>query len=1194
MASIKTKLFALGVIALSVAFIGQANGSPVILTVNTDTDAYPNLGGQTVASSPTIAGDLRYCINYILNEQAQQITTAQGYNIVFDPDVTSISLSAKLSMLNLLGSDPIVIGNLDSASPVTITGSSGTGGLFIRQGIVILQNLNFQSCNATGGLGGDGAGGGMGAGGALFIDAASVTLNNVNFSSCSATAGLGSSGSGGGGGGLGGNGGSAQGGGGGYCGNGGSNYAGGGGAGGDGGDYFGGGGGAILGTTGGIGGVSPTDAVTISPYTPSGPAAPFVVGGGGYGNQEGGTGGTGAGGAGAGGVGGDAGSSAGGDGGNGGSPDPASGGVGSSSTSSPGSSGDTGQLGGGGGIGGIYYSTSGSGGGGGGGYSGGGGGGGSGLSGGGGGGGGGIGGGGGGGIGSEGDEGNGGAGGVGGGQGGNSSIGGGGGGGGSGGGGGGGGYGLNGDAGGGNGGDGGGGGGSGGGGGEGGYGGGGAYGAPGGFGGGGGDGSYSGFGGGGGDGSIGSFGGGGGGGDNSGGAGATSGGISQGGNGAALGGAVFLGSINGAPTLTLTGNCTTSGNFTSNSSGGGYAGGDDFFLYSGTTLNLMPNAGATISISRSIIDDSVYSIPASGAWTPGDGDGANLQITGAGTVILNGENTYIGPTTVSSGILTVNGTLYAGGPGISSQVTVNSGAILKGIGTINAPTTILGTLSPGNSIGTMYYTAPLIVSGNLSIEIAPTSGINSQISSSSTVDVTDSTIQIVADPGTYTAGAQYTLLTSGGLTGTPYLLMPPYFFGELTTPDNSILLTLLQVPHLTLELTSLTGNSLKLANYLNALGITVLGTPFEILTNLPESDQSAALLALSPSRAAFPRYGNSQTAFSFSRLVAGRLANARILRKMNHPPLSSLAAHSVDETALLAAAEGKARYGGAIRHVGEKPYNIWISGFGGKLHEKAAHQNPAFHATNSGLLAAIDKTFCNNAIVGAGLAYSSSQIHEADTLGKAHTAGALATLYGTWYFSDFFLDTSLWAGYLRTHNRRNISYPGFAARAISHYNSAEVNGHLETGYDWNWHQGTLEPFIACDFIGNWQGNYSEHGAAPYNMHIQSNFASLLQTEAGLNGYYNQTFSTQWIFILRGKLSYVNQVPFHQRALQANLIGTAGSLSLATSLRTQNLASPALELYLKHSSGFFFSLLYNGQFGKWFHNNELDAKLGLNL
>lgn len=792
----KVKLFMLFMVALSVASVGKVNASSVTLTVSINTDtpnSYP--GGQTDSSDAT-TGNLRYCINYILNEQAKGVT--QDYEIVFASEIESIQLSAKLSMINLLGSDTIVIGNPDPAPPVTIIGSPGTGGLFIRQGIVTLRNLNFQSCNATGGSGSDGGGGGMGAGGALFIDTANVTLHNVNFNNCSATAGLGGNviGSGGGGGGLGGNGGSEEGGGGGYCGNGGGNKGGGGGAGGDGGSYLGGGGGAILATTGGVGGSSPVVAVTIAPYTFSGqPAAPFVVGGGGYGSQNNSVAGTGAGGNNSGGLGGyDGGSNVGGNGGDGGSPQmmgSGNGGIGSSSTTSPGYSGADGLLEGTGGSGGTYYDNItdvGGGGGGGGGYSGGGGGGGSGnTSGGGGGGGGGLGGGGGGGFNAIGGVGV-----SGGGSGGYSSIAGGGGGGGRGGGGGGGGFGFNGIGNGGNGGDGGGGGGSYSGG-QGGYGSGAGNGNQGGFGGGGGSNGNGGFGGGGGNGGSGGFGGGGGNG-NSCGTGATTATI-QGGNGAALGGAVFLGSSNAQPILTLTGHCSTFFNSTSNNSGDSYAGGDDFFLYSGTTLKLEPNPGETISISRSIVDDSVQSIPMSSDWEAGTGTGANLQVTGPGTVILSGINSYIGTTTVSSGTLNlINGTLYAGGAGTNSQVTVSQGAILKGTGTINAPTIISGSLSPGNSIGTLYYNAPLTLPGILTIEIAPTAGDNSQISSTSTVDVSGATIQIVPDSGTYTIGTQYTLLTSTGLTGTPSLFMPTQFLGQLSYPNNSIVLTLLKVP----------------------------------------------------------------------------------------------------------------------------------------------------------------------------------------------------------------------------------------------------------------------------------------------------------------------------------------------------------------------------------------------------------------
>ena len=65
---------------------------------------------------------------------------------------------------------------------------------------------------------------------------------------------------------------------------------------------------------------------------------------------------------------------------------------------------------------------------------------------------------------------------------------------------------------------------------------------------------------------------------------------------------------------------------------------------------------------------------------------------------------------------------------------------------------------------------------------------------------------------------------------------------------------------------------------------------------------------------------------------------------MKKTPIASLAAHSVDETELLAAlGNKKTRYRAATPPVAvaEKPYNAWLSGFGSWLYEKGAHQNPA-------------------------------------------------------------------------------------------------------------------------------------------------------------------------------------------------------------------------------------------------------------
>jgi len=87
------------------------------------------------------------------------------------------------------------------------------------------------------------------------------------------------------------------------------------------------------------------------------------------------------------------------------------------------------------------------------------------------------------------------------------------------------------------------------------------------------------------------------------------------------------------------------------------------------------------------------------------GSASGLRKTGVGTMLISSTSTYSGATQVAAGALLVNGQLAN-----TSGVTVDAGATLGGSGVISAPTTVSGTLSPGNSPGELTLAALLLES----------------------------------------------------------------------------------------------------------------------------------------------------------------------------------------------------------------------------------------------------------------------------------------------------------------------------------------------------------------------------------------------------------------------------------------------------------------------------------------------------
>ena len=163
-------------------------------------------------------------------------------------------------------------------------------------------------------------------------------------------------------------------------------------------------------------------------------------------------------------------------------------------------------------------------------------------------------------------------------------------------------------------------------------------------------------------------------------------------------------------------------------SGSGKYNGDDFQLDGSLTVN--GTAASTITLGNGfssktsptltvadVTGDPAADLTISGAGGIHNPDTGTTSFTkaGPGTLVLAGANTYTGTTTVSAGVLRVNGSITA------STVTVQTSAALDGTGTLGGSVTVQAgaTLAPGaGGIGTLTVNNTLSLAGTTTLEVS--------------------------------------------------------------------------------------------------------------------------------------------------------------------------------------------------------------------------------------------------------------------------------------------------------------------------------------------------------------------------------------------------------------------------------------------------------------------------------------------
>lgn len=617
----------------------------------------------------------------------------------------------------------------------------------------------------------------------------------------------------------------------------------------------------------------------------------------------------------------------------------------------------------------------------------------------------------------------------------------------------------------------------------------------------------------------------------------------SGGGGAGLGGAIFY--RNGG-SLTLNGctfeNCFVRGGTSASGRRDGSAFGSDLFIEASSTLTTTGDL---------ILGGSLHS----------DGDWSK---DGTGTLILLGESSdYTGTVTVANGGLKVNGSLGA-------SVDLNPGTVLSGSGRVGS-IRCKGTLTPGNSIGTLHSGSVVLDTSSLyQVQFDPTNSTLLDVTGSATLG---GTLLIDQTAGAYPPHYEYPIIqTTGGIFGAFDVVTVNLFPGYrylLQERGNDLYF----IYGTNLQTNDLSGNANILANYLNQYAPLFT---LNLLSDFTGNALSEALDRVSPARNAFGGFVNNQNSFSLSRLTTLHIDYLRWK--------DQVAKKNEFVAALLASASGMIPSSRLEKE--RDSFSSWVSGFADFAFVESFQENPSFDFISESLLVGFDYRTASTGLVGFSFGYIRSNLYDDENSGRGRINSGFFSLYGGSSLRKFYLESSLWGIYNRNSNTRRISFPGFSANAHAHIYSWQLVPHLAIGYEITRSWLRIAPFTACDYSINWQERYQEKGAAPFNATQNNQTNSMVRSETGLKFY--ETLDFDWgMLLIKEKASYIFEKPFGT-GVTAFLTGIPTSFNVTALDQTLNLGSLGLEIlaHLGEASPLSISISYDGEFGADYWSNEL--------
>jgi subtilase-type serine protease len=531
----------------------------------------------------------------------------------------------------------------------------------------------------------------------------------------------------------------------------------------------------------------------------------------------------------------------------------------------------------------------------------------------------------------------------------------------------------------------------------------------------------------------------------------------------------------------------------------------------------------------------------------------SLIKSGAGHLVLSGDNTYRGPTTINGGLLTVNGSL-------ASAVTVNDSGTLRGSGRIGALTANSGgRVAPGNSIGTLAVAGDVTFApGSIyAVELSPTRSDRIVAGGAASISGATVSLSLENSPTLLSTvevqsllGHQYDILqAAGGVQGQFGAVLPSYLFigGSLDYAANGIQLNI-ERNATSFASVGQTPNQRSVAAAVEGLGAG---------NSVYES------LLLSPSAA------SAQQAFQ---QLSGEI----------YPALGSVL---INDSRQLRDAVGE-----RLHDAGAAQSNGWVKALGAWGSTDSGHDTAGYSTSIGGLLAGVDGALDEQTRIGLVTGYSDSSLsmgsgtHSSAKVDSYHLGAYAGHEIGAWRLS-----TGAAYSWHRADVKRDLQYGEVSAKQKAKVDAATTQVFAEAAYRLHLQPLALEPFANLAYVHLDTEGFTEKGDAAALKSSGDQRDAVLST-LGVRAIKTFNLSAAQSLDVSGHLGWQHSLSDIDAEQHLRFASAGTPYSVESSAMVRDAALVGVQASLALSRDVRVNLDYNGQLA----NREKLHGVGLSL